>query len=230
MVGAALRADRAQRTPRRGVPTNSPPYQLAALPTRRPTSAAAVTPEACPYHANPSVGAALRADRPTSRPHTMDASERRPYQHHARLAFTLHKQKPAAFLPRALFILCHCERRPAFTPQTCLCFLRSSRTKVFRKSSTNQRLIFATLGPKHIAKCIRQCIWRSFFCSNPNVCIDFCGRLKMVLDIPIRKSHFFHNYTLSSNLCHKLYQKICSLCASPRNLATPSNCLVEAPR
>ena len=103
--------------------------------------------------------------------------------------------KPAAFLPRALFILCHCERRPAaFTPQTCLCFLRSSRTKVFRKSSTNQRLIFASLSPKHIAKCIRQRIWRSFFCSNPNVCIDFCGRLKMVLDIPIRKSHFSHSY------------------------------------
>ena len=91
------------------------------------------------------------------------------------------------------------------------------------KSSTNQRLIFASLGPKHIAKCIRQCIWRSFFCSNPNVCIDFCGRLKMVLDIPIRKSHFFHSYTLSSNLCHKLYQKICSLFASPRNLAALLN-------
>ena len=34
-----------------------------------------------PLPANPSVGAALRAVRPTSRPHTTDASERRPYQH-----------------------------------------------------------------------------------------------------------------------------------------------------
>ena len=37
-VGAALRADRIQRTPRRGVPTTWRPYHVASLPRDRPTS------------------------------------------------------------------------------------------------------------------------------------------------------------------------------------------------
>ena len=118
LVGAALRAVR--------IPTNMGVAQLTSHSPLYPNSrmrpifsfpaapAAAVTPEACPYHANRSVGATLPASVPSAhngrlgrggtpcRPHPTDASERRPYQHHARLAFTLHKQKPAAFLPRAL--------------------------------------------------------------------------------------------------------------------------------
>ncbi len=53
-----------------------------------------------PLPANPSVGAALRADRTTSRPCTPDASERRPYQLLSPL-----KTKLAALLPRACFSL-----------------------------------------------------------------------------------------------------------------------------
>ena len=107
LVGAALRADR--------IPTNLGVAQLASHSPLYPNSRMRpIFFISCgvfrsghaggvPLPANPSVGAALRAVRPTTRPHTTDASERRPYQHHARLAFTLHKQKPAAFLPRACF-------------------------------------------------------------------------------------------------------------------------------
>ena len=81
LVGAALRAVRAQRTPRRGIPTTRPHthkygrgaigFSFAPLPqlSHAPdfsfpaAPAAAVTPEACPYHANPSVGAARHSLR-----------------------------------------------------------------------------------------------------------------------------------------------------------------------
>ena len=89
-----------QRSRRRRAPTSEPigreatPLLVgAARHSRR--SAWLATNRA---HRTPLVGAALRADR------TTDASERRPYQHNSRLAFTLHKQKPAAFLPRGLFV------------------------------------------------------------------------------------------------------------------------------
>ena len=89
------------------------------------------------------------------RPYATDASERRPYQHHARLAFTLHKQKPAALLPRALFILCHCERRPAFTPQTCLCFLLRRHTQlIFTVDKSFPNRVIATSFRNRLEKAI----------------------------------------------------------------------------